>query len=193
MSKRITFSLSQKSIQQAQKELKAYIDSLPAKCEQFVTRLAEIGISAARENVSAEYGSHILFHSEVDNPTKYGCKGLMIATQTGLVRRQWRSINNASGVETVDVSPLLMAEFGSGARASDAASLDNAKWASKAGAGQGTFPGQEHAFDEDGWYWMDLEGEWHHSMGEAPTMPMYNAFNAMYEAIASTAKEVFGS
>jgi len=193
MSKRITFTLSQKSIQQAMKELKAYRDSLPVKCETFVSRLAEIGISAARANVNPEYGNYITFHSEIDSPSKYGCKGLLIATQTGLVRRQWRTIGNATGIETADVSPLLMAEFGSGARASDASGQKNASWAAEVGAGRGTFPGQEHAFDEGGWYWMDLDGEWHHSSGETPTMPMWNAYDQMFQSIANIAKEVFGS
>ena len=76
-----------------------------------------------------------------------------------------------------------MAEFGSG-------------WLSEvlfnvSGVGQGTFPGQIHAFDEKGWYWTTEDGVKHHSIGEKPTHPMHNAMNEMIRDVEKIAVEVF--
>jgi hypothetical protein len=179
----ITVELSKESIKSAKKQLRAYKRDLSKKCALFVRRLADLGIQTAKGNVSSLYAPYLIFRKEV-NPAECECRGLMIATQTGLIRRQWRSLNTANGIETADVSPLLMAEFGSGAMASD--------HAEKYGMGQGTFPGQKHAFDDDGWSWMDLGGEWHHSFGEVPTMPVQRAFDEMCASVYTVAKEVFG-
>lgn len=191
MARKVTFALSPKSVETALNEIKAYRNRLQTKCVSFVSTLARRGIRVANQTVGQEYGSKITFTYDTE-PTMYGCRGIMMATQTGLIRRQWRTINNATGVVTVDVSPLLMAEFGSGVKASDASHRDNADWTSIAHAGRGTFPGQTHAFDDGGWYWQDLNYEWHHSDGEAPTMPMWHAYEEMFNVVAKTAKEVFG-
>lgn len=185
MSRKITFGLSVSSVRQAQKQLADYKNSLQRRCREFVKRLSEQGIDVAKVNLHSEYKSFIAFTTELD-PIEDGYRALMIATNTGLVRRQWRTNNNATGIETADVSPLMMSEFGSGAKA------DNARGA-QFGMGTGTFPGQKHANDPGGWYWQDLNYEWHQSDGEEPTMPMYHAYDAMLNAIVRTAKEVFGA
>ena len=181
--RKLKFTLSVDSVKQVQKELLDYKKSLQRKCREFVKRLSEQGIETAKVNLHQEYVPYITFRTELD-PMEYGYRGLMIATNTGLVRRQWRTLNNATGIETADVSPLMMSEFGSGAKA------DNARGA-EFGMGTGTFPGQKHANDPGGWYWQDLNYEWHSSDGEQPTMPMLHAYNAMTAAIVKTAKEVF--
>ena len=60
-----------------------------------------------------------------------------------------------------------MIEFGSGLRAQNPKNIP--------GVGTGTFPGQTHASDPNGWWYMDLEGNWNHSYGITPQMPMYKA------------------
>ena len=59
--------------------------------------------------------------------------------------------------------------------------------------GVGTFPDQTHAFQDQGWYYMDVSGEWHHSYGVKATMPMYNADIEMILNLRKIAKEVFSS
>ena len=59
--------------------------------------------------------------------------------------------------------------------------------------GTGTFPGQTHAEDPEGWWYQTLDGVWHHSKGIAPTMPMAKAQAEIYDQIASVAREVFGT
>jgi hypothetical protein len=59
------------------------------------------------------------------------------------------------------------------------------------GVGQGTFPDQTHAFDKEGWYWMDENDEWHYSRGITAKMPMYKASQEIQTIAKRKAKEVF--
>jgi hypothetical protein len=86
-----------------------------------------------------------------------------------------------------------MAEFGSGWEASDASGQPNAEAARRLGMGQGSFPGQTHAFDKDGWWYKDLDGEWHNTTGITPSMPMWNALIAMENDIVNVARQVYQS
>ena len=81
-----------------------------------------------------------------------------------------------------------MAEFGSGWFAEvlfDDVPLNK--------VGQGTFPGQKHAFQPGGWSYQGLNGEWYHSKGFKPSHPMYHAQLAIYDQMIAIAKEVFSS
>lgn len=180
MQKTITMILSQSSIQNAIKELRQYQNDLNRKCEIFCQRLAELGIQTAKEN-TGNFGKYISFTYEVKDRTK-GCKAVMVATNTGIIHSEWMT---KDGVKSADVSPILMCEFGSGLKAENPKNI--------AGVGTGTFPGQTHATDPNGWYWMDLDGEWHHSYGVTPKMPMYHASIEMILNIRKIAKEVFRS
>ena len=184
MSKKITFNLSARSVRSAMKELEKYKRDLLRKCEIFCETLANKGILVAQMN-TGEYGRYITFSVQTE-PKRTGARALLIATNTGHIVSQWQT---KEGVQEADVSPLMMAEFGSGLRAN----LSQNPKAAEFGMGTGTFPDQTHAEDPNGWWYMDLEGEWHHSYGVYPTMPMWNAHEEMYDQIASTAREVFGS
>lgn len=181
MSKRIKATLSQSSIQQAIREIEQYKQEMLTKCRTVAERLCGVGIQIATENAGG-YGKYITFYRELI-PEKSGVKAVMVATNTGLIKSEWRT---QDGEKSVDISPLLMAEFGSGLRA-------NNPNASKFGMGTGTFPGQTHAEDPEGWWYMDLEGNWHHSFGVTPTMPMFKAAQEMSKNISRVVKEVFSS
>ena len=174
-------NLSVASVRKTQKELLKYRNDLQAKCEKLVQALANKGILVAEQNVG-EYGKYILFEVQTE-PEKLGAKALLIASNTGLIRSEWRT---QDGVREADVSPLLMAEFGSGLRA------NNSEAADRLGMGTGTFPEQTHAEDPSGWWYMDLSGEWHHSYGIRPSMPMTMALSEIIDQISDTAREVFG-
>lgn len=171
--------LSISSIRQLQKDLEKYKTDLVRKCEEFVRRLAESGIDVAKQNVGS-YGKYITFSVKAEQ-NQNGCKGVLVASNTGIIKSEWRT---QDGVKTADVSPLLMAEFGSGMKAENPMNVP--------GVGQGTFPGGTHGNDPSGWWWMDLNGEWHHSRGVTPTMPMYHASLEMIAKVQSVAKRVFG-
>lgn len=172
-------NLSVSGIKALQKQLEDYKKDLVNKCEEYVSRLAEIGIETAKHN-TGNFGHYITFSVKTE-PNKDGCAALMIATETGKIISQWQT---KDGIKSADVSPLLMVEFGSGWRAKNPMDVP--------GVGQGTFPDQTHAFDKEGWYWKDLYGNLHHSYGITPKMPMYNAYLEMEKKLFEIAKDVFG-
>lgn len=59
--------------------------------------------------------------------------------------------------------------------------------------GVGTYPDQKHAYDPNGWWYVDERGQKHHSYGNRAYMPMYHAEEAIIIQIRHIAKEVFGS
>lgn len=184
MSKTISFGLSVKEVEKARKEVLKYKKDLLKKCQRFVNKLADLGISVAKQHVSSGYGKYIIFSKEIDQQGST-IKGIMYATNTGLIRSEWRIGPGENDIATADVSPLLMAEFGAGKYA------ERNKNGPRFGMGRGTFPGQTHAEDPDGWWYMDKSGVWNHSYGVTPTMPMSTAAEQMMANIASVAREVF--
>jgi hypothetical protein len=156
-------------------QLEEYRDSLSGKAKLFKERLIEAGIDTAKSNCG-EYAGYIVFEPKnLDGDISY-----LIAFDGEKIIREWKY---KGGVKTATVSPLLMAEFGSGFLAKV---LDDVP-----GVGQGTFPGQKHAFDAKGWWWETPDGVKHHSYSEAPTFPMHSASMAMLFEADRIAKEVF--
>ena len=176
--RKITLTLSDDSIQNTISTLQNYKQEILNKCERLVSELADSGIEVGKNN-TGNFGHYIIFSKKLQ-PNSNGCTAIVVATETGKIISQWQT---SDGIKTADVSPLLMAEFGSGWRAQPHFDDDR--------GGQGTFPDQTHAKDPDGWYWRDLEGNLHHPYGIAPTMPMYKAYEEIEKNIISKAKEVF--
>lgn len=174
----INMALSDKSIKNAVNSLEKYKQSILKRCEQLVSELADDGIAIAETNVG-NFGRYITFTKQIE-PESNGCTAIVLATETGQIKSQWLT---SDGIKSADVSPLLMAEFGSGWRAQNPLNVPN--------VGQGTFPGQTHAFDKEGWYWRDLNGDLHHSYGITPTMPIYKAYVNTEQNILRKAREVF--
>lgn len=176
------------SIEKLKKELESYRDDLPRKMELLVSRLADHGISVARQNTGVlddlgNVSSLVNFTKELDS-NKYGCTGVMIMADKMPLIKAW--LGAGDEVKTAEVSPSLMYEYGSGFNSTDLNEIKNPQ------GGQGAFPGQTHAFDPGGWKWRDLDGKWHHSKGITPTTPMYKATIEMYKQVVTIAKEVFG-
>jgi hypothetical protein len=166
--------------------LEDYKKSITDKAEELVRRLIDVGIETGRAN-TGEYAGYITFNKVVE-PTEEGCVGFLIATDGRKLIKQWKY---KDGIKTVEVSPLLLAEFGSGWLAHVMTTDDYRS--NELGVGQGTFPGQTHAFDDHGWFWETPDGEKHHSYGEAPTYPVYSAMLAMIYEVNSIAREVFSN
>lgn len=190
---RIDIELSNKSINDAIRQIEQYQKKIKERMKIFVDRLLDVGIRVAEAQPNREYRGKILFDKDInegisgisgkgilsvetDGDT---IEGVFIAKDKETVTRTWKY---KGGVKSVEVSPLLMSEFGSGWLA---VVLDNV-----AGVGQGTFPGQIHATDPDGWYWTDENGR-HHSIGEAPTFPVHSAMLAMLQEADGIARAVF--
>ena len=184
MAKRVFKSdLSVKGIEQLKKDLLNYKDNtLPNLLKQYVTTLAQEGIFVAKQNVGG-FGKYITFSIKT-NPRKDGCTALLYAIDSEKIISQWKT---KDGMKSAEVSPLLMAEFGSGWGAENPTNVP--------GVGQGTFPSetaQQNAFKEEGWYWMGLDGTWKHSRGIEAKLPMYKASIRIQEVAIKKAKEIFG-
>lgn len=180
MAKKISFNLSQKSIQNAIKEIRAYQNDLNRKCEELCRRLSAEGIVIAKSYIgSSGFGKYIHLGSEI-SPQQSGCKAILYMQDTAKIRSEWQTLD---GVRSADVSPILMLEFGSGLKAENHTNVPN--------VGAGSFG--EHGLDPSGWWYMDLDGVWHHSTGIEPKMPMYHTGKELREKLLSIAKEVFST
>ena len=174
--------LSVKGIEKLKKDLLHYKEvTLKNLLLKYVSELAEEGVKVAKSNVGG-FGRYITFSIEA-NPTKDGCTALLLAVDSEKIISQWQT---KDGIKSAEVSPLLMAEFGSGWGAENPMNVP--------GVGQGTFPSEtakQNAFKEEGWYWMDLDGTWKHSKGINARMPMYKASQEIRSIVRKKAKEVF--
>lgn len=177
MSKPIVFSLSVSEIDRAIKELREYQNSLDKKCEQLCFELCKEGMPIARSYIGdSGFGKYIRLSSEI-TPEKAGCKAIFYMEDSQKIVSKWQ---NQDGVQSKEISPALMLEFGAGLPAQNPANIP--------GVGTGTYG--THGNDP-GWWYMDLQGEWHYSSGTSPKMPMYNAGKELRDKVLKIAKEVF--
>lgn len=181
MAKRVfKADLSVKGIEQLKKDLLNYKDNtLPNLLKQYVTALAQEGVSVGKQNVGG-FSKYITFSIQTE-VSKDGCKALMLASETGKIISTWKSYGE---IKSAEVSPLSMAEFGSGWGAENPMQVPD--------VGQGTFPDQTHAFDKEGWYWTDENDNLNYSKGITAKMPMYKASIRIQEIAIKKAKEIFG-
>lgn len=176
MAKRvIKGNLSSKGIQSIIDQLQDYKQDLHRKTELLCQRLAGAGLIVAQTAVGeSPLGKTITLRIQME-PRADGCKAMLVVA--GQIK------SNDYGT----ISTLCLVEFGSGIRYNH---VGNPK-APEFGMGVGTFPGQKWAFNEDGWWYLGADNEWHHSYGVKATMPMYNASMAIRQQIAAITKEVF--
>ena len=166
-----------KSIQNAIKTVEQCRDNLPEKCREICRRLAEEGVRVADAAInSVPIGRTITLTTDI-NPSKMGCQAIMKMTGRETRTEDGRIFFSA-----------LAIEFGSGIRYNPTANPKSSEF----GMGVGTFPGQTHADNPDGWWYLGSDGEWHHSYGVRASMPMYKASVEMRQKIDSIVKEVFG-
>lgn len=182
MAKKITIGKNGVDFKQATGMVREYQKTLNDKCLQLCKELCAAGVTVARAQIGgSSFGRYIRLSSEI-TPQQAGCKAVMYMEDTGKIRSEWRTLD---GVRSAEISPSLMIEFGSGLKAENPAGI--------AGVGTGTFPGQTHAENPSGWWYMDLNNIWHHSTGVSPKMPMYFAGRELREKVVAIAKEVFQS
>ena len=164
-----------KSLQQAIKQIEAYRDDLPRKCQEICRRLAEEGVRVADAAInSVPIGKTITLTTDI-NPSKMGCQAIMKMTGRETRTEDGRVFYTA-----------LAIEFGAGIYYNSNTNPKSAEF----GMGVGTFPGQTHAF-QDGWYYLGNDGNWHYSHGVQASMPMYKASVALRQKIDSIIKDVF--
>lgn len=178
MSKKIICNFSASSFRNAAKYVREYQKSLDRKCEQLCFELCKEGIQIARTHIgSSGFGRYIVLSSEI-TPEQAGCKAWIYMEDTQKIVSQWQT---QEGVQTKEISPALMLCFGSGLKAQNPANVPN--------VGTGSYG--EQGGEPGGWWYMDLEGIWHHSMGIEPKMPMYFAGKELRDKVVAIAREVF--
>lgn len=178
----ITVNFSSKGIAKLKKELQSYSDRIDRKTEVFVNRLARAGIRVGNMNKGKFGSAYTLYKTTTINDGENSYETTLIAEDKWLILKEWFYKGD---IKQEEISPLLMAEYGSGWYA------DVKLQPSDISVGQGTFPNQKHAFDSDGWFWTTPDGELHHSYGEKPTYPVYKAYMEMLTQINEIAKETF--
>ncbi len=169
MAKKISISLSQKSIQNAINEVRKYQRELQRKNPIFIDRLSKIGldvIQATMESIpTEEKGS---YYTEVVNNSQGDIIGAAI---------------RLSG------DKILFLEFSTGI----AYGTDSYPTPAGDEYGMGTYPGEGHWDSPYGWWYVDENGQKHHSYGNRAYMPMYHAEQAIVIAVRQVAREVFGN
>ena len=160
-------AFSLKSINHAIKQLESFQSKLDAKTEELCRRLAEMGAV----NVSLDYARAIYT----------GSKDISVSVES----RGGGSYAIIASGETV-----LVVEFGAGVTMGD-----GHPQAAQFGMGVGTYPGQRHAFDPNGWYLPKSAGAYagQHTYGNPPSMTMYNTEKDLQREIERVAREVFRS
>ena len=168
-------SLDTKELDALADYLDNYARTFEQKVQTFLERLAEKGIEVASVN-GGDFSSYIVYSKKVESGTKV----LMIAKDREEITNSWYASSTSKELRQETISPLLMAEFGSGHYAI------SAEGEASGLGGQGTLNKYGHAFDSNGWYWwsddatsMDGEplgeknGRWKfHSRGTHPSQPL---------------------
>lgn len=178
MGKKITASMSVSSLQDAAKEIENYKKDLLQKCNSFIKGILDRGYIVARNNATGTFGGYITIEKRFDNAVN-GIKGILYATDSGDIVSQFK---HGGEVISVNISPLLMCEFGSGLVAENPKGI--------AGVGTGTNSLFGHA-NEDGWYFIDIDNNLRYATGYKPHAPMYKALLKMESDIMEVAREVF--
>lgn len=169
MAKKISISLSQKSIQNAINEVRKYQRELQRKNQIFIDRLSKIGldvVQATMEFIPAEEKGS--YYTEIVNNSHGDIIGAAI---------------RLSG------DKILFLEFSTGI----AYGTDSYPTPAGDEYGMGTYPGEGHWDSPYGWWYVDENGQKHHSYGNRAYMPMYHAEQAIVIAVRQVAREVFGN
>ena len=188
-------SLDSKELFKLSSELLKYADDFENKVHTFLDKLSSVGFMVAVRN-GGDFSHYITYSKKFDDNTT-----VVITAHSSPIMAEWYAGSQTKKVRTEEISPILMAEFGSGHYA-----IQGSGEAAKLG-GQGTLNKYGHAFDTDGWYWWsdeptslgggevvkDANGRFKfHSMGTRPSQPLHKAVMACIFQVEEIAREVFG-
>lgn len=171
MAKKISISLSQRSIQNAIKEIEAYKRQFIDKNELFVRRLAELGIPVIDQNIAAAQGDSEKSHNTYIKINSFG--------------------NYSEAKLVVEGKSILMLEFGAGIHYNGSAGTSPHPKGEEFGYTIGSYgKGQGK---NDFWFYYADTGEAVMSHGTKSTMPVYKAGIEIRRQVLKIAREVFGS
>lgn len=169
---RINIALNTRSIDKAIKQLEEYQANLATAGAEITRRLSLMGYDVIYQVMAG----HVFSGETIDSLTiveQRPNKHILMANSTA----------------------ILFFEFGAGINGV------GHPQAGEFGFGAGTYPGQKHALDPNGWWFptdnpdliirTDKDGQgWGHSNGNPPYMPFYQASRKMRDDLLEVAKEV---
>lgn len=158
------------SIDDAIKEIEAYRKEIRKKTEEFMRRLADIGVSEAIQ---------VLAFEGMGDAPRDADFAVEVDPQGNIVHVMIRGKGEG----------LLFWEFGAG-NFYNGMTSPNPK-AGEFGMGPGTYPGQTHVPHPGFWYYYDGDKAVR-SVGTQATMPMYKASLEMIQRVYEIAREVYG-
>lgn len=165
--------LSYNSIQEAIRQITEYQNSLEYKCKVFLNRLADIGVNVIGSTYMGE-----------------GDSGPKPDTS-----REWGSGKTAELVLNVSGENLIFIEFGAGITFNGPVGSAAYPRAEELGFTIGSYSDSVGNGYSQGqfeyWYYQGADGARHRSYGTEAKHPVYNAAQAMRDAIVQTAIEVF--
>lgn len=173
-------------------ELNQYADRFEEKIKIFLDKLADLAIYVASVN-EGDFSGYIVYSKEFE-----GNKTVKVmAKDSQVITNSWYAGSKSTDLKQEEISPLLMAEFGSGRYAISEAGI----------GGQGSLNVYGHAFDSNGWYWWTddvtqvssgdamvsaANGRWKfHSYGTPPSRPLHKAVMTCISEVEEIAREVF--
>jgi len=186
-------SLNARELDRLADYLDNYADTFEDKVKLFLEKLADKAIEVASAN-EGDFSGFIYYSKKLEDGTT-----IYVSATSKLIKSEWYTGSKTQQTRSEVISPLLMAEFGSGHYAIE---NENAPGL----GGQGTLNKYGHAFDEEGWYWyadMPPRGDAtavytaqsgrvkYHSKGNRPTQPLHKAVMACIQQVQEIAQEVF--
>ena len=164
---KIRIKLSESGIKEARREIADLKSWIEGKLGEYLEELSKIGIEVIKVNVANAMGADDKNVDITTDLSHNGSKAHMTIRVTG--------------------KDLLFIEYGAGIRFNNG---NIHPFAHEHGYGVGTYPGQTHALNPNGWYWRE-GGRLHHSYGTQATMPVYKAWMSIQENALEVAKRVF--
>lgn len=167
---KIIVKLSKSGIQSAINELNQYKEDLRRKNDEFVRRLAELGIPVINQNISAAAGDSDKSHNTYIKINSFG--------------------DYSQATLIVEGRDLLFIEFGAGVHFNGQAGSSPHPKGDEFGYTIGSYgKGQGK---NDFWYYYADTGEAVKSYGTEATMPVYKSSVEIMQNIRRIAREVFG-
>ena len=168
--RKLKANLSASSLTQLAKDFKSYIGSFDYKCDLMIEKLISAGIPVVESTMQGFKG---------DSSRAYN-----------YYYEIHRKENSAYGKLVVENEDILFIEFGAGIYWNMGG--DSHPKEKEFGYGVGTYPGQTHAFDDEGWWYWDGTKRIH-SFGTQAAMPIHNTYLEMANRVIDIAREVFGN
>lgn len=187
--RRLKADLTVNGIDNLIKELEDYRDGLDAKCEEFVKRLLDIGITRAESvgGISGTFGTHkmenYVYYTKEFEQSIDGYVGFIVGVGTEF-DVTWGAHDEKHG----SLNALKALEFGTAGLALPPTNMFGVT------GGQGTNSQYGHANDTE-WYFLERDANGkvvrHTATAITPTRPMLNAAEEVIKQINKVAKEVF--